>query len=225
MQEEAICALIDHFRLVPNMIEEMFLWCWDARYPAWPHSISDFQELFVQDKAYLQSPEEIECFWSDSGNWRRGHWVNGKLSCVSIGEILHEIFLKYDFPSFVIDPNLQGLISGVNLNDSIDGIYLVEMLRLRYQFDLFLNAEGVLHVISRNTGIEDKKSDPVKILSFDDLRFALNAPSIKFAQSSESLGVVLYFICENDDEENGEGAVFTKISINPNCSVRMKLPI
>jgi hypothetical protein len=48
--------------------EDMFAWTWDARpYPAFP---------FRSD------------FWSDGANWNLGHWLNGRVGVVPLGELV-----------------------------------------------------------------------------------------------------------------------------------------
>ncbi len=51
-----------------EMVEEMFIWCWDARpYPYWP---------------------QMTHYWSDGYKWSRGHWLNGKLSLCTLADII-----------------------------------------------------------------------------------------------------------------------------------------
>lgn len=51
--------------------EAIFLWAWDARpFPAFP----------------LQTGS-----WSDGANWMKGHWLNGRLSGVTVGSIVGDI--------------------------------------------------------------------------------------------------------------------------------------
>ena len=66
-QRKALEATLDVWQ-GSNIVEEIFIWCWDARpYPFWP---------------------QIESMWSDGFKWSRGHWLNGKLSLTSLADIL-----------------------------------------------------------------------------------------------------------------------------------------
>lgn len=51
--------------------ERVYVWAWDARpFPAFP----------TQEDA-----------WSDGPQWRTGHWLNGRLECVSLNNLLEEL--------------------------------------------------------------------------------------------------------------------------------------
>lgn len=157
IQEEAISAFIDHFRSL-SCIEEMFLWCWDARYPAWPN-----QEI-----------------WKDSDNWPKGHWVNGKLSGVCVSEVLRAIFSKSDFDleNLEIDPNIKGLMSGFVIQYDCSFANILEILRLRYGFDLYYKSNGTLSIVSReNLGKGNKNLQKV---SFENLIQPSHKKSITF---------------------------------------------
>ena len=66
-QRRALEATLDVWKR-SQMVEELFLWCWDARpYPFWP------------DRTKI---------WSDGYKWSRGHWLNGKLSLTTLADIL-----------------------------------------------------------------------------------------------------------------------------------------
>ncbi len=101
LQEEAIVALIDHFESIKSserdqkMVQKMFLWCWDARYPAWPSKLSSKEPLEMVVSEGLEKNKD--CFWTDSHSWEGGHYVNGKLSGISIREVLYTIFTKNGF--------------------------------------------------------------------------------------------------------------------------------
>jgi hypothetical protein len=57
----------------------LYLWSWDARpYPAFP---------LLRD------------VWSDGGNWALGHWLNGRLSGISLGGLVRSIVQDHGLPA------------------------------------------------------------------------------------------------------------------------------
>ena len=72
------------------------LWAWDARpYPAFP-SRSDI--------------------WSDSENWATGHWLNGRLSAVPLGDLIEQIVGAVGEVAVDVD-GVHGVIEGYILGD------------------------------------------------------------------------------------------------------------
>jgi hypothetical protein len=60
LQAKAINATLEYWQNKSDIVQNMFLWAWDARpYPAFPHN----QNL-----------------WIDGNLWSRGHWINAKIS-------------------------------------------------------------------------------------------------------------------------------------------------
>lgn len=60
--------------------EHMFVWTWDARpYPAFPAELSA---------------------WSDGGNWRAGHWLNGRLGATTLADAISAILMDHGITDF-----------------------------------------------------------------------------------------------------------------------------
>ncbi|MBX3575845.1 MAG: glycoside hydrolase/phage tail family protein [Rhizobiaceae bacterium] len=58
--------------------DRLYAWSWDARpFPAFPQ----FGDL-----------------WSDGGNWLTGHWLNGRLAGVAIGDLINAILADHGLP-------------------------------------------------------------------------------------------------------------------------------
>jgi hypothetical protein len=229
LQEEAICALVDHFDSISNskggkMIEQMFLWCWDSRYPAWP------DKLFTKDlneslTSYSVIAEEIEedTLWADSLCWESGHWINGKFSSVSIREVVEEIFTKSGFSSkdFTIDSKLSGLMRALAINYSCSANSLLEILGLLYKFDIFYSPKGIFHVIARESNFDVENNTYSNILTFEDLRHSVSAPSFKCLQAPlNEIALELAFIEENHPELG-----FVSICTNSKQKTNVKLPV
>ena len=73
----------------------VFVWTWDARpYPAFPSSLST---------------------WSDGGNWRAGHWLNGRLGATTLADAIAAILRDHgidDFDVSEVGGDLTGYVQG-----------------------------------------------------------------------------------------------------------------
>lgn len=123
-----------------------FAWAWDARpFPAFPG---------------------VEELWSDHGNYRRGHWLNGRVSGLSLARLVAEIceeagVLAYDVAQ------LHGFVRGYSTADGGDMRRLLQPLMLRYGFDA-VEREGVLTFRMRN-GQGAREIDPERLAESPDL--------------------------------------------------------
>ena len=82
IQRRALDAYLRHWDVVSTdnpistvngkrMIEEMMLWCWDARpHPAFPARTD---------------------VWADGASWRLGHWLNGRAGLSGLGEVVRDL--------------------------------------------------------------------------------------------------------------------------------------
>jgi hypothetical protein len=60
LQMRAIRATLEYWQERNNIVQNMFLWAWDARpFPYYPNRFG---------------------LWSDGKSWSRGHWINGKIT-------------------------------------------------------------------------------------------------------------------------------------------------
>ncbi|WP_085308691.1 baseplate multidomain protein megatron [Planktotalea arctica] len=117
-----------------------FVWAWDARpYPHFPNR-SDL--------------------WSDSANYWRGHWLNGRSTSRSLGSVVAEICLRAGETRFDVSA-LYGVVRGYQIADVLEARSALQPLMLRYGFDA-VERDGVLHFIMR-----DGQSDVS--LSMEDL--------------------------------------------------------
>lgn len=95
-----------------DMVEEKFLWTWDARpYSQWP---------------------DLSGVWSDGINWATGHWVQGKLGNANLAGIVRAIARK----SGVADEKLD---CGV-LTQSVEGFVIHQRQSARAAFDELMTA-------------------------------------------------------------------------------------
>ncbi len=129
-----------------EMVERMFIWTWDARpYPFWP---------------------DLTNVWADGGNWKYGHWVNGKLGVSSLAAIVADLCQR---------AGLEETDFGVSsITDQVEGFVLssqqtvraaVESLMKAYFFDASESGD-VLRFIPRGgsaaVGIEEDKLVPLE---------------------------------------------------------------
>ncbi len=99
-----------------------FVWAWDARpYPYFPNNLS---------------------LWSDSENYSRGHWVNGRTSARALSSVVAEICLKAGLTDFDTS-QLYGVVRGYVINDVSEARASLQPLMLRYSFDA-VERDGVL---------------------------------------------------------------------------------
>lgn len=63
----------------------VYLWTWDARpFPAFPQN---------------------GAAWSDGGNWRTGHWLNGRLGTATLADAIAAILSDHGFLTSTFPPS------------------------------------------------------------------------------------------------------------------------
>jgi hypothetical protein len=112
-----------------TMIENKFVWTWDARpYPFWP---------------------ELTDVWSDGGLWKTGHWVQGKLGISGLGAIVEDLCLRSGLSNEQVDVSrLHDLVDGYVLSDLYTAKQAIEVLQQAYFFDA-VESDGVMRFIPR----------------------------------------------------------------------------
>jgi hypothetical protein len=121
------------------MIENMFLWTWDARpYPYWPNLMQ---------------------IWNDGPLWLRGHWVSGKFGACHLADIIAHLCLKSGLIAEQFDVSLlTDLVDGYVINNPQNVRRIIENLSTAYFFDI-IEEEGQLRFIPR-TGKQIQTIDP-----------------------------------------------------------------
>ncbi|MDF3047404.1 MAG: hypothetical protein K0R73_522 [Candidatus Midichloriaceae bacterium] len=141
-----------------DMIENKFLWCWDARpYPYWP---------------------DLCRIWSDGGSWQKGHWVQGKIGNSTLAGVLEELAAKAgickDMTSCsIIHESMAGLI--LDSQTSIKNI--IQILQKAYQFDT-VEKNGKVHFC--HSTIHNAVD-----ISYQDLAKVSNLPTISITRTQE----------------------------------------
>lgn len=94
--------------------QRLYAYCWDARpYPVFP------------------SANEV---WGDAANWARGHWLNGRMSGVSLDRAVARILEDAGFGAYAVD-GLEGLVPGYVIDNVMSARDGLQPLSLGYFFD------------------------------------------------------------------------------------------
>ena len=133
-----------------DMVENKFLWCWDARpYPFWP--------------AYNN-------IWRDAPAWKTGHWINGKTSMIGLASVIQDLCLQVGMELYEIDVHaLRGInITGVVINEKRTAREIIELLSKVYFFRAY-DIDGILtfipHGDSYNNKLHHISHDELVVLS------------------------------------------------------------
>ena len=95
--------------------KRMFVWTWDARpYPAFPQDAET---------------------WSDGGNWRTGHWLNGRLGATTLADLIASILSDHGFQGFDVSA-VTGDLTGYVQGDLTSARSLLEPLLDAFQVDV-----------------------------------------------------------------------------------------
>jgi hypothetical protein len=93
----------------------IFIWTWDARpYPAFPLDTS---------------------IWSDGGNWRTGHWLNGRLGAGTLADVITAILRDQNFTDFDLS-EVSGDLTGYVQGDVTSARSLIDPLLEVFQIDV-----------------------------------------------------------------------------------------
>ncbi|CUH80203.1 glycoside hydrolase/phage tail family protein [Tropicibacter naphthalenivorans] len=105
-----------------------FVWAWDARpYPWFPAN---------------------EDLWSDGANYRRGHWLNGRISGRSLASVVQEICGRVGLTR-IDTSGLHGFVRGYVVPQVGDARQALQPLMLAYGFDA-IERDGLLVFRMRN---------------------------------------------------------------------------
>jgi hypothetical protein len=103
------------------------LWCWDARpYPFFPARTD---------------------LWADAGNYTLGHWLNGRLSAVMLGDLVAEICEGANFSGYDVD-DLSGLVTGYARTSTMSARDELEPLARAFFFDA-VEIQGSIRFLMR----------------------------------------------------------------------------
>jgi len=114
--------------------KRLFAWAWDARpYPEFPRN---------------------EDLWTDGSNYRCGHWLNGRVSSVTLSNIIQELCVGTKMIE-VETKELHGIVSGYTISDIETVRSTLQPLSTSFGFDA-MEDEGAVRFVSRgiNTAVK-----------------------------------------------------------------------
>lgn len=110
-----------------RMVETIHAWCWDARpFPFFP--------------AYSN-------VWGDAGDYPLGHWLNGRLGSVLLGDLVTQLCADADFSDVDVS-NLSGIVTGYAVTDTMSPRDALSPLSVAFQFDA-VESEGQIKFAMR----------------------------------------------------------------------------
>jgi hypothetical protein len=130
-----------------------FFWAWDARpWPAFP---------------------ALSGVWSDSANYPRGHWLNGRIGAAPVEAIIEAVCAEYGLPG-VVSEGVEGLIDGFAIDRPMTGREALEALLETFAIDA-VDSNGTLFFRTRNRGslMSFTRGDCVEVKSEEPL-FAMS---------------------------------------------------
>jgi hypothetical protein len=105
----------------------IFYWAWDARpYPAFP---------------------ALASVWGDADNYARGHWLNGRLGAVDLGDLIVAIAARFGFADVDVT-GVEGLIDGFMIDRPMSARDALENLLLTFAIDA-VESDGKLKFRTR----------------------------------------------------------------------------
>jgi len=129
-------------------MDRAFVWAWDARpYPWFPN---------------------VEEIWSDGPNYRRGHWLNGRVSGRTLASIVSEICDRAGLTDYDVRA-LHGFVRGFLVPDVADARRALQPLMMAYGFDA-IERDGVL-VFRNRDGVSAEVLGTERLALHDELGF------------------------------------------------------
>ncbi len=155
-QRTALDASIDYLNaqnaIEANFVPRKFIWTWDARpFPFFP---------------------DLGSVWADGGNWKTGHWIQGKLGLSSLGQIVADLLKKVGYDSTMYDTSrLLDIVSGFVITNRQTVRACLEQLATAYFFDC-VESDGLLKFIKRGK-VSSTTIDFTELVVNDDSSDAL----------------------------------------------------
>ncbi|MGE3712362.1 MAG: glycoside hydrolase/phage tail family protein, partial [Hyphomicrobiaceae bacterium] len=108
----------------------IYAYAWDARpYPAFPNDIAS---------------------WGDGGNWRLGHWLNGRVAGAPLADVVGAILDDSGFTAYDTR-RLEGVVSGYAIDRIMSAREALQPLELSFFFDA-VESEG--RIVFRHRGAD-----------------------------------------------------------------------
>ena len=138
--------------------KRIFYWAWDARpYPAFP------------------ARAEI---WADGANYARGHWLNGRLGAVDLGDLITSIAARFGFTDVDVS-RVEGLVDGFAIDRPLSARDALEGLLQSFSIDA-TESDGKLVFKSR------RLSDEITLLHDDVVEEGAEKPLFLQTRAQET---------------------------------------
>ena len=126
-------------------LDHCFAWSWDTRpYPDFPRN---------------------ETLWADGGNYRIGHWLNGRAASAPLDRVVREICAEAGLTG--VDTSvLHGLVKGYSVSDVSSARAALQPLSLVHGFDA-VERGGTLHFVTRGLAETQVLDDQAVALGSD----------------------------------------------------------
>lgn len=180
--------------------DNLHVWSWDAR--PWP----DFPAR--------------GSLWADAGNWRLGHWVNGRLGAVPLRELVERLLADYGFADFDA-AGLVGVVDGIVIDRIMSARDVLQPLAQAFFFDPC--EEGMTISFRHRSAAQMIDLSPDAIVAAG----AGGESDVAVARSQETelpLSLKLQYIDGNADYRRGS-AESRKLSGNSARVASMNLPL
>lgn len=133
-------------------------WAWDARpFPAFP---------------------QLGGLWADAENWRKGHWLNGRLEGAPLDFLLRELARGSGVDASTPRPDVEGFLDGYVLDRAMSSRAAIEQLSAIFSFDPIISG-GAVRFARRSRR-------PVLTLGADDLVPFRDGTLVRLARAQES---------------------------------------
>jgi hypothetical protein len=158
-------------------MERVFVWAWDARpYPWFPN---------------------VDEMWSDGPNYRRGHWLNGRVSGRTLASVVSEICDRSGLEQYDVSA-LYGFVRGYLAPDVADARRSLQPLMMAYGFDA-IERDGVL-VFRNRDGVKSVDLSLTELAMHPDLGFEIT--ETRSSDADMSGRVRLNFVEADGDYRN-----------------------
>lgn len=133
-------------------VANVFAWTWDVRpYPAFP---------FRND------------IWSDAANYRLGHWLNGRVGLLTLGQLVKLLCGLAGIPETDVDvtglTNANSIVRGLVIDNIMTVRDMLNPLMTAYLFDAFESEGKIKFVLKSNTLFQSVTTDEL-VTTQDDI--------------------------------------------------------
>ena len=116
-------------------IDNMFIWCWDARpYPDYPNRLD---------------------VWSDGALWRYGHWMTGRIAYPALPRLIEKFCEEVGVTDIDVERlnGTQGLVKGYYIDSITAPRDAIASLMTGFQFDAFESEGQIKFALKASTSL------------------------------------------------------------------------